>query len=206
MLRNKESTFLFCWRDFLMAEASVSLKILMETHFDWNEPLKYVHDYRAEIIINGDDFPSAEKVGHISGSYIAVDLWETNPVGSLFDVFDSHSQSLSDLYPIIMDDRQELKANIIEEISYHNILFIEDAGFEDAKDENHPEWLAKAIAYFIRTLGREVDAVIYESVLNSKHQKINDIFKGLGFKRIPDSHYLFFNRHQALTLPNEQQF
>lgn len=189
-----------------MAEASVSLKILMETHFDWSDPLKYVHDYRAEIIVNGDDISSAEKVGHISGSYIAIDLWETNPVGSLFDVFDSHSQSLSDLYAVIMDERQELKANIIEEISNHNILFIEDAGFEDEKYEKNQEWLNKAIAYFIRTLGREVDAVIYESILNSKHQKINDTFKSLGFKRIPDSHYLFFNRHQALILPNGQEF
>lgn len=189
-----------------MAETSISLKILMETHFDWSDPLKYVHDYRAEIIINGDDFPSAEKVGYISGSYIAVDLWEANPVGSLFDVFDSHSQSLSDLYATIIDERQELKASIIEEISNHNILFIEDAGFEDAKYDIHPEWLGKAIAYFIRTLGREVDAIIYESVLNSKHQKISDIFKSLGFKRIPDSQYLFFNRHQALILPNGQEF
>lgn len=189
-----------------MAEASVSLKILMETHFDWNEPLKYVHDYRAEIMVGGEDFPSAEKVGHISGSYIAVDLWVANPLGTLFDVFDSHSQSLSDLYAVIIDENQELRASIIEEISYRNILFIEDAGFEDVKYEKNSEWLAKAIAYFIRTLGREVDAVIYEPVLNSKSQIINDIFKGLGFKQIPDSPYLFFNRHLALTLPDGKEF
>jgi hypothetical protein len=189
-----------------MAEASVSLKILMETHFDWDEPLKYVHDYRAEIMVEGDNFPNMEKVGHISGSYIAVDLWVNNPIGTLFDVFDSHSQSLSDLYAAVIDENQELRATIIEEINYRNILFIEDAGFEDAGDEKNPEWLAKAIAYFIRTLGREVDAVIYEPLLASKSQKVNDIFKGLGFKRIPDSHYLFFNRHLALTLPDGREF
>jgi hypothetical protein len=189
-----------------MTKASVSLKILMETHFDWDEPLKYVHDYRADVVVDGEGFPSAEKVGHISGSYIAVDLWVANPVGKLFDVFDSHSQSLSDLYPVIIDENQELKASIIEEISYRNILFIDDAGFEDAKYEKNPEWLVKAIAYFIRTLGREVDAIIYEPVLNTKSQKVNDIFKGLGFKRIPDSSYLFFNRHLAITMPDGREF
>jgi hypothetical protein len=189
-----------------MAEASVSLKILMETHFDWEEPLKFVHDYRADIMVNGGEFTGSEKIGHISGSYIAVDLWKANPVGTLFDVFDSHSQSLSDLYAVVMDENQELKASIIEEINYRNILFIEDAGFEDTKYEKNPELLAKAIVYFIRTLGREVDAVIYEPILNSKNQKINDVFKELGFKRITDSQYLFFNRHLPLTLPSGQKF
>jgi hypothetical protein len=153
-------------------------------------------------MVNGDKVPNSEKVGHISGSYIAVDLWIANPVGSLFEVFDSHSQTLSELYNVIMDENQELKASIIEEISYRNILFIEDVGFEDAGFENDPEVIAKAIAYFIRTLGREVDAVIYEPVLNTKNQKINDVFRELGFKRITDSHYLYFNRHIVLTLPN----
>ena len=189
-----------------MAEASVSLKILMETHFDWDEPLNYVHDYRADIMVDGDKVASSEKVGHISGSYIAVDLWVANPLGSLFEVFDSHSQTLSELYNVIIDENQELKASIIEEISYRNILFIEDVGFEDANYEKEAEVLAKAIVYFIRTLGREVDAVIYEPILNTKNQKINDVFKELGFKRITDSHYLFFNRHLALTLPNGKEF
>lgn len=189
-----------------MAEASVSLKILMETHFDWDEPLKYVHDYRADIMVNGDKSPNSVKMGHISGSYIAVDLWLARPVGTLFDVFDSHSQSLSELYNVIMDENQELKASIIQEISYRNILFIEDVGIEEAGYEKETELLTKGIAYFIRTLAREVDAVIYEPVLNTKNQKINDVFKELGFKRIMDSHYLFFNRHLALSLPDGSQF
>jgi hypothetical protein len=189
-----------------MADASVSLKILMETNFDWSEPLKYVHDYRADILVSGEEFSGTEKLGHISGSYIAADLWAANPVGTLFDVFDSHSQTLVDLYTAIIDEQQELKASIIEEISYRNILFIEDAGFEEAKYEKYTELLAKAIAYFIRTLGREVDAVVYEPILNSKNQKITDAFKEIGFKRVPDSHYLFFNRHDLLKLPNGQQF
>ncbi len=189
-----------------MAEASVSLKILMETHFDWDEPLKYVHDYRADIMVNGDKFPNAVKIGHISGSYIAVDLWVAHPVGTLFEVFDSHSQSLSELYKVVIDENQELKASIIEEISYRNILFIDDVGLEDANYEKETEILAKGLVYFIRTLGREVDAVIYEPVLNTKNQKISDVLKELGFKRITDSHYLFFNRHLALSLPDGSQF
>jgi hypothetical protein len=184
-----------------MAEASVSLKILMETHFDWDEPLKYIHDYRADIMVDGDKFQNT-KIGYIGGSYIAVDLWVANPVGTLFEVFDSHSQSLSELYNVVLDENHELKASIIEEISYRNILFIEDVGFEDASYEKETAMLAKGLAYFIRTLAREVDAVIYEPVLNTKNQKINDVFKELGFKRITDSHYLFFNRHEALSLPN----
>ena len=189
-----------------MAEASVSLKILMETHFDWDEPLKYVHDYRADIMASGDKFPSSVKIGHISGSYIAVDLWMAKPQGTLFEVFDSHSQSLSELYNVVIDENQELKASIIEEISYRNILFIEDVGLEDAAYEKETAMITKGIAYFIRTLGREVDAVIYEPVLNTKNQKINDVFKELGFKRITDSHYLFFNKHLPLTLPGGAQF
>lgn len=190
----------------------ISLNINHYVNLESDEPDNVIQEVSADIIL-GD-----QKVGFIEGSYIDISLLHTDyQNGSIFDVFDAHSQTLANVYPYIMDDNYGVREGLTEGFS-DNVLYIDRFVIENEALRNRGIG-SRALAYFIRVAGRDAGIVVAQPVPIDKDNKssytetdspdkkerlrrLMKFYKRLGFKKIAKSPYVYLDTAYNIELPN----
>ena len=197
------------------------LKIVTEVDLDKVRPNYYVYDHAAEIVVtdsNEDAQLKAEKIGVITGYYLSIDLWYQDGVHQIAEVLATHSVSLEGLYGTVVDN-DGIKVDLIEDgplfdnILYLNLIEIRAQKYFDL------DLLHKAVAYFIRSTGKETGIVVVQpspfgkkkqsclSVLSDPKEEVESnqgtkLFEKVGFKWISGTPFMYLDPKKAILLPD----
>ena len=197
------------------------LRIVTEVDLDKDHPDYYVYDHTAEILVtdsNKDAQLKAEKIGVITGYYLSIDLWYQDGVHQIAEVLATHSVSLEGLYGSVVDD-DGIKVDLIEDgplfdnILYLNLIELSAQKYYDL------DLLHKAVAYFIRSIGKETGIIVVQplpfgkkkysclNILSDPKEEVGSnqgikLFEKLGFKWISGTPFMFLDPKKAILLPD----
>ncbi len=181
------------------------------------DPDRFVQNWLAHIKYCDED-GGETVIGRITGFYVTIDLWSVfGDTESLFEVFDEHSQELSDLYEHVIGPDGRVRDDLVETPLGCNLLYIDNIYIEEEyRNQGIGGW---SLAYFILTVGRGANIVVIKpgpiekdsvgilhpgtgAQLGEKMKRLVSFYKRLGFRRLPGSPYMYFDTSRRLTLPD----